>query len=405
MDMKKFTVVLGITGGIAAYKTPELIRALRKRGIAVEAVLTEAAKEFVTPLTIREVSGSPVHSGLFDPIPQWDVHHIALARKADLVAVVPATANCIGKLAGGLADDLLSSVLLATSAPILMAPAMNSGMYANPAVRENIRLLRSRGIRFVGPSKGALLCGTEGEGRMSEIGEIEEAILSLLSLKDLQGRKILITAGPTQENWDPVRFLTNPSSGKMGYALARVARRRGAEVCLVSGPTDLSPAWGVETIEVRTARQMYQAVMDRYEAMDILIMAAAPTDYSPRNPKCKKYKRNGEPLVIEFEENLDIAASVGKNKGSRFLTVFAAETENLKENARTKLKVKNGDLVVANNIATDGIGFRSEANQVSLIANGEEVDLPLMGKDEVAEKILDGILSLINSGTMAGLFE
>jgi len=247
------------------------------------------------------------------------------------------------------------------------------------------------------------LCGAEGPGRMSDIREIEEEILFLLSPKDLRDRRILITAGPTQEYWDPVRFLTNPSSGKMGYAIARIARRRGAEVTLVSGPTDLPAIRGVETVRVKTAQEMYQAVLDRYEAMDILIMAAAPTDYRPRQIMQEKYKRNGQPLTIEFVENPDIAATVGKNKGKRFLTVFAAETNNLKENARAKLAVKNADLVVANNLTLAGAGFRGDTNLVSLLTREEEVDLPLLGKEEVAVKILDAILTLINSGTMVGV--
>lgn len=401
--MTKPVIVLGITGGIAAYKTPDLIRDIRREGYDVEVVMTRSAQEFITPLTLREVSGHPVHTGMFDPIIHFDVEHIALARKASLVAVVPATANMIGKYASGIADDLLSTVLLATTAPVLMAPAMNTGMYINPVVQENIAKLKQRGVHFVGPAKGTLLCGDEGEGRLSPLPEIVEMIHGILTPKDMSGMKVLVTAGPTQEPWDPVRFISNHSSGKMGYALARNAVRRGASVRLISGPTELPEVAGVEMIRVKTTLEMYQAVMEHFPSTAAVVMAAAPTDYTPRQHHVEKIKRTGEDLTIELVENPDIAAAVGMNKGEALLVAFAAETQNIKENARKKLFSKKADLVVANSLVREGSGFRGDTNQASLITSSEEIDLPLMGKDQLAAEIWNAVLHLREHQSLSAL--
>jgi phosphopantothenoylcysteine decarboxylase/phosphopantothenate--cysteine ligase len=401
--LRTITVVLGITGGIAAYKTPELIRSLRKQGIDVEVIMTESAQQFVTPVTLREVSGRPVHTGLFDSINQWDVQHISLAQKADLVAVVPATANIIGKMASGIADDLLTSVLMATKAPILLAPAMNCGMYTNLALQENLERLKKWGVNTVGPNSGSLLCGQDGIGRLADLSEIEERIITLLSVNDLSGLKVLVTAGPTQEYWDPVRFLTNPSSGRMGYELARNARRRGAEVILVSGPTELPSLYGVDINFVRTTEEMHQAVMDLYKEVDILVMAAAPTDYTPCLKADKKIKRNGSNVFLELKENPDIAAKVGEAKEERTLVIFAAETNDLLENARKKLISKKADMVVANDLNAEDSGFQTTTNRAILLTCEEEVELPVMPKQSLAEKIFDAVLLIRNGQNMSGV--
>jgi phosphopantothenoylcysteine decarboxylase/phosphopantothenate--cysteine ligase len=397
------TIVLGITGGIAAYKIPELIRDLKRCQLDIEVVMTKAAQEFVTSTVLREVSGNPIHTGLFDPIVEWDVQHISLAQKADLVVVAPATANIIGKMANGIADDLLSSVLMATHAPILLAPAMNSGMYQNPAVQNNIQTLKKRGIHFIGPDEGDLLCGQAGIGRMSSINVIKEAILDLLTPKDMQNMHVLVTAGPTQEYWDPVRFFTNPSSGKMGFALARAAKQRGASVTLISGPVELPPIDGVDFISVRSAQEMFDAVMREYPKCNLSIMAAAPTDYRPIHFHSEKQKRNGERITICLEENPDIAQKIGKIKDKRFSVIFAAESTNLQQYAIEKLRHKNADLVVANNILNDGAGFRSNTNQVSLMTQEDILNLPTLPKEEVSHKILDAVLALQRGSTLRDL--
>lgn len=398
------TIILGITGGIAAYKTPELIRNLKRSHLEVEVVMTESAREFVTPTVLREVSGRPVHIGLFDPITEWDVQHISLAQKADLIVVAPTTANILGKMSNGIADDLLSSVLMATSAPILLAPAMNSGMYLNPAVQANIDTLKKRGIYFVGPAEGELLCGQAGIGRMSSLSEIQESILEILTPKDMQNMHVLVTAGPTQEYWDPVRYLSNPSSGKMGFALARAAKQRGATVTLVSGPVDLPPIKGVNYFPVCSAHEMLEVVMKEYPRCNLSIMAAAPTDYRPVEFHSEKQKRTGESLTINLVENTDIARQIGEIKDGRFSVVFAAESSNIKEHAQEKLKYKNADLVVANSIITEGAGFRSDTNQVSLITRDEIIDLPSLPKEEVSNYILDAVLALEHGTSIRDLY-
>lgn len=392
--MDKPVIILGITGGIAAYKTPDLIRMLQREGYNVEVVMTQSAQEFITPMTLQEISGNPVHTGMFDPVVHWNVEHISLARKASLVAVVPATANIIGKFCHGIADDLLSTVLLATEAPVLFAPAMNTGMYKNSAVQENIAVLQRRGVHFVGPAKGALLCGDEGEGRLSPLPDIIEATRYITTPKDMTGLRVLVTAGPTQEPWDPVRYISNHSSGKMGYALARNAYLRGADVCLISGPTELPPIAGVTTISVKTTMEMYHAVMEHFPSTQVVVMAAAPTDYAPSQQHSSKVKRTGEDLTLQLMENPDIAAAVGENKGDALLVAFAAETDDLKENARKKLHYKKADLVVANSLVESGSGFRGDTNQASFITEHDEMDLPLMEKEELAKEIWNAVLQI-----------
>src|SRR5690554_2934118 len=291
MPYRNKTVVLGVTGGIAIYKTPELIRSLKKRGLNVEVVMTKSAQEFITPLTFKEVSGNPVHLELFSHPSRWVVAHISLARKADLMAVIPATANLLGKLASGIADDLLSTTLMATEAPILLGPAMNSVMYNNPVVQRNLSILHDLGYQILPAEAGEMLCGETGAGRLPDLGVIEEEILKLLTPQDLAGQRLLITAGPTREYLDPVRFLSNPSSGRMGYALAREAWRRGAEVTLISGPTELQTPCGVKFISVESTRELYKKVMAEERHNELFILAAAPADFRPETVFKEKYKK------------------------------------------------------------------------------------------------------------------
>jgi len=388
-------VAVGVSGGIAAYKIPELVRELRQAGAHVQVIMTRNAQEFVTPLTFQTVSNQPVISEMFAPFITADVAHIAVADKADLVAVAPATANVIAKFACGLADDFLSTIVLATRAPVLVAPAMNVNMYENPATQENLRILRSRGFSIVGPAEGALACGWEGKGRLAEIREIVHCIKALLSPHDLVHEKILITAGPTQEPIDPVRFITNRSSGKMGYALAQASRVRGAEVTLISGPTHLSPPPGVTLIPVQTASQMLTETMKRSASMDTVIMAAAVSDFSLPHAAATKIKKSNDPLTLSLIKTPDILEKMGKERGSTFLVGFAAETENLLANARKKLKAKHIDLMVANDVTKPGAGFEEDTNIVAmLVPDGGVVKLPKLSKIEVAHKILDTIIEL-----------
>jgi len=386
-------IVLGVTGGIAAYKAAELVRRLCQAGAKIQVIMTQAATHFITPLTLRVLSRNPVITNIFaEPVP-WDMTHIALAEKAELFIIAPATANIIGKLAHGIADDVLSTIILATRAPVIIAPAMNDNMYQNPVVQENILLLRQRGFHLVEPEYGELASGKTGWGRLASLDKImalAERILS--SRKDFLEETILITAGATQEPLDAVRFISNPASGKMGYALARAALNRGAKVILISGWTHLSPPAEAEFISVRTARQMYEAVLTHWKRAEIVIMAAAVSDYGPRQVFPEKIKKEAESWVIELEKTPDILAHLGKEKKTQILVGFAAETKNVVENAREKLKNKNLDLIVANDITAPGSGFGTDTNQVTLITTEGEIEpLPLLPKIEVANKILDKI--------------
>lgn len=382
-------IVLGVTGGIAAYKAVELLRLLTKAGANVRVIMTREATEFVAPLTFQTLSMNPVYTELFSLISERDIGHIALADQADLLVIAPATANIIGKLASGLADDLLTTTVMATKAPVLIAPAMNVNMYQNSIYRENVDKLARHGFRFVEPIKGMLACGWEGEGKLQEPEIIFEEIVSALTRKDLAGEKVLITAGPTREEIDPVRFISNYSSGKMGYALARAAFRRGAAVTLVSGPTCLDDPYGVETVRVTSAEEMRETVLGRLAGSTIIIKAAAVADYRPEVRADKKIKKTDGTVNLKLKKTPDILAEIGKKKGDRIVVGFAAETDQLMENAREKLLRKNLDMVVANDVSQEGAGFNVDTNVVKLLfREGGVESIPLMGKDELADLIL-----------------
>ncbi len=388
-------IVLGVTGGIAAYKAAEIVRLLVKDGATVRVIMSKNAQQFITPLTLQTLSGNPVSTDTFSLTQESEIGHIRLADTADLVVIAPATANIIAKLAHGQADDLLTTVLLATTAPILIAPAMNVHMYAHPLVQENLRKLASLGYGLIEPVEGFLACGYEGKGRLAEPEDIVEEVRTALTPKDLQGERIIVTAGPNAEPIDPVRFITNRSTGKMGFAMARVARRRGAEVTLVSGPTALTPPRGVRFYAVRTAREMQQAVLQHYSQATMVISAAAIADYRPAQVAPQKIKKGEGKLVIELIRNPDILADLGQQKGNRLLVGFATETEDVLENAARKLRNKNLDLIVANDVTQEGAGFAVDTNIVTLIDRTGKVEaLPRLSKDEVAHVVYDRLLAL-----------
>lgn len=389
------TIVVGVTGGIAAYKAAELVRFLVKEGAFVRVIMTKNAREFITPLTLQTLSGNPVATETFNLTQESEIGHIRLADTADLILIAPASADVIGKLAHGLADDLLTTVLLATMAPVLVAPAMNVHMYAHPAVQENIHTLGQRGYRFVEPAEGFLACGYEGKGRLADPEDIVEEVRASLTKKDLASERIIVTAGPNAEPIDPVRYITNRSTGKMGFAMARVAWRRGAEVTLVSGPTALTPPRGVRFCSVRTALEMRKAVLASYDNATMVISAAAIADYRPAHVAPQKIKKQDGAFVIEMTRNPDILAGLGQQKGSRMLVGFATETENVLQNAVSKLQRKNLDMIVANDVTQEGAGFAHDTNIVTLIDRSERMEtLPLMSKDEVAHTVYDRLLAL-----------
>jgi phosphopantothenoylcysteine decarboxylase/phosphopantothenate--cysteine ligase len=393
------TVVLGVSGGIACYKAVELVRLLVKDGFVVQVIMTRGAMEFVTPLTFQTLSGRPVASETFDLTQESEIGHIRLADTADLFVIAPATANVIGKVAAGIADDLLTTVLMATQAPVLIAPAMNIHMYENPILQENVRKLRRLGYYFMEPAEGYLACGYEGKGRLPEPEKILEEIHRLLKKKDLVGEKLLITAGPNREPLDPVRYLSNRSSGKMGYALARAGIRRGAEVALISGPTMLEPPAGARLIPVITAAEMRHAVLDEFPWSTAVIMAAAVTDYRPADFAGKKIKRGRGPIELRLEPNPDILKEISAKKNGKLLVGFAAETDELVANAKKKLKDKNLDMIVANDVTAAGSGFDVDTNVATILDRGGGVRaLPLMSKDELAEQIFDYLLALKSKG-------
>ncbi len=390
-------IVLGVTGGIAAYKAPELVRMLMKDGARVTAVMTANAQRFVEPLPLSVLTKRPVFTDLFASEKPGSINHIEVADGADLLLVAPATANIIAKLAHGLADDALSTMALACRAPLLIAPAMNVNMYAHPATAENVEKLRSRGACFVGPEVGELACGWEGKGRLSDLDDVVEACHMALSPKDLKGKRVMVTAGPTREFFDPVRYISNRSSGKMGYAVARVARRRGADVCLITGPVALKPPPGVEIIKVTTARQMYTEALREAEKADIVVKASAVADYRPIAEVSQKIKKTSDnKLNIELTENPDIIATIGQKKKKQILVGFAAETSDLIKHAEVKLKEKNLDLIVANDVTRTDAGFDTDTNVVMIIdRNGRRAQWPRMTKTEVAYKLFDRILAMI----------
>jgi phosphopantothenoylcysteine decarboxylase / phosphopantothenate---cysteine ligase len=395
-------ITLGVTGGVAAYKSAELVRRLQQEGHAVQVVMTRAAREFITPLTFAALSGQQVITDLFagpagsEANLDSAIEHIAVAQRTDLLLVAPATADTLAKFARGIADDFLSTLYLASTAPVIVAPAMNVNMWQHAATRENLATLCTRGVHIVEPGEGYLACGMTGPGRLAGQEEILKAVQEVLRAKhDLAGDNLLVTAGPTCEDIDPVRFLTNRSSGKMGYAIAAAAARRGAKVVLVSGPTGLESPEGVERADVRSAEEMLKAVQQRFSASTIAIFAAAVADYRIADPSPVKIKRGKDPVMIRLEPNPDILATVAREKGHRLVVGFAAETDNIAENARKKLVAKNADLIVANDVTEEGAGFDVDSNIVRLYSlDGRELPLPRMSKSDVAQRILDEALRL-----------
>lgn len=397
--MNGISIVVGITGGIAAYKAAELVSRLKKESFTVNVIMTKNATEFVAPLTFETLSGNPVTVDTFHRERPWEVEHVALAKQADLVVIAPATANVIAKLANGIADDMLTTTVLAARSPILIAPAMNTGMYDNAATQDNIAKLKSRGCHFIGPDHGRLACGDEGPGRMSEVDEIHAMITDILGVKKtLAGKRILVTAGPTREAIDPVRYITNRSSGKMGYALAEEAMRRGAEVLLVSGPVSLTPPIGVEVEYIVETSELYDLMVRRFPSYDAAIMAGAPADYRPETVADQKIKKvnMGEGMTLKLVENADISAELGRMKRpGQVLVVYAAETENLQDHAHAKLIKKNADLAIANDVTQPGAGFDSDTNKVTILSQDETISLPMMTKAEVASAVLNRVERLL----------
>ena len=395
--LKGKEIVLGVTGGIAVYKAAEFVRLLAKAEANVHVVMTRSAQEFVTPLTFQTLSGNPVVTNLFALPEDEKIGHIALADLAELIVILPTTANIIGKIANGIADDFLSTMVIASKAPVLFVPSMNVNMWENRALQRNVQTLLERGYYFVEPGEGELACHWYGKGRLAELDEVVERIEDLLSQKDLKGERILITGGPTQEPIDPVRFITNRSSGKMGYALAKVAKRRGAEVVLVIGPTSLPiPRRDIDVVSVRTADEMREAVLAHMEGCTVVIKAAAVSDYRPKVISLKKLKKADPYTSLELERTRDILGEIGRKKGDRILIGFAAETEDLIGNASKKLMEKNLDFIVVNDVTKPGAGFGLDTNQVKILyPSGEVKDLPLMSKEEVSEFILDDVVKLL----------
>jgi len=378
-------VVLGVTGGIAAYKACEIIRELVKMRSNVHPVLTTSGAQFITPLTLQTLAKNPVVTDLFNLISESEIGHISLAQRADLVLIAPATANIIGKIRAGIADDMLSTVVMATTAPVLIAPAMNTQMYASAAVRENMEVLKGRGFHFVEPGEGELACGTVGPGRLADTGTVVEMARIILTEKILAGRKIVVSAGPTAESLDPVRVLTNRASGKMGFAMARAARRFGADVTLVAGPSALADPPFMETVRVRTAAEMMEAVRRAAAGADAVVMCAAVADFRPAQPFPLKIKKETFDYKVELAPTVDILAALGSEKGSRLLVGFAAETDDIERNAAAKIRKKNLDAIVANDVSRTDIGFESEDNEVRIIfADGETRELPLASKEGIA---------------------
>ena len=390
--LKDKNIVLGITGGIAVYKAVEVVSRLRKAGANVHVIMSRASTEFVTPLTFRELSGNPVTVSMWDKVTQWNVEHIALAGLADLLLVVPATANIISKAAVGMADDMLTTTLLATKAPVFFSPAMNTNMYENSIVQENLAKLKKRGYHIIEPACGHLACGTDGMGRLPEPEAIVQSVMDFFARNnELRGRKVLITAAGTIEPIDPVRYIGNRSSGKMGYAVAHEALSRGAEVVLVSGPSALSADPRIRLIKIETAAQMQEAVLEEFADSDLVIKAAAVADYRSKDVAANKIKKNDEELVLVLEKNPDILLELGRRKAEHQVLVgFAAETQNLLEYAKAKLIKKNLDFIVANNVTEKGAGFNTDTNLIKLLfRDGKVESLPLQSKQQLAKIILD----------------
>jgi len=398
-------VALGVSGGVAAYKAAELVRRLQQEGLDVQVVMTKSAQEFVTPLTFAALTGQKVITEMFGDESsganvESAIEHIAVAQRIDLLVVAPATANVIAKMARGVADDFLTTLYLATTAPVVVAPAMNVNMWEHAATQENIDTLHGRGVHVVAPEEGYLACGMTGAGRLASVEAIAKAVCARLGIQhDLENEAVMVTAGPTCEDLDPVRYLTNRSSGKMGYALAEAAARRGARVVLVSGPTRLDPPQGVEFVSVRTTEQMQAAVAEHLPRATAIIMAAAVADYRPVAPETKKMKRGDGRVMLELESTPDILAGIARNKGERIVVGFAAETDHVAERARAKLESKQADLIVANDVTAEGAGFDQETNIITLYSrDGAEKAFPRMPKIDAAHRILDRLLELRRAG-------
>ena len=395
-------VALGVSGGVAAYKAAELVRKLQQDGIEVQVIMTNSAQKFITPLTFAALTGQKVITEMFGAESEGGanvesaIEHMAVAQRIDLLVIAPATANTIAKMARGIADDFLTTLYLATTAPVVVAPAMNVNMWEHAAAQENVEALRQRGVHIVPPEEGYLACGMTGAGRLASVDAIASAVLARLGIShDLQGETIIVTAGPTCEDLDPVRFIANRSSGKMGYALATAAARRGANVILISGPTRLDPPQGVQFISVRNTEQMHRAVLENFQRATSLIMAAAVADHRPVTPQTKKMKRGAGRLSLELEPTVDILSDVARGKGNRVIVGFAAETENVAAHARAKLESKDADLIVANDVTAEGAGFDHDTNIITLyFRDGSEKGFQRMPKIDAAHRILDQLRGL-----------
>ena len=389
-------IIVGVTGGIAAYKAAELVSLLTKQGHVVRCLMTQAAGQFITPLTLQTLSGNKVYTDLFNlhEEPEWQVEHVGLAHWADCILIVPASADFLGKVAHGLADDLLSTCVMATKAPVYFALAMNDQMYANPLVQRNIQLLREVGYHFIEPEEGSLACGTSGKGRMAAPQKIA-SMLERLRTQDMEHLRVVVTAGPTREAIDPVRYLTNHSSGKMGYAIARQAANRGAEVILISGPSQEQVPPGVIYVPVQSAQEMFLAVQQYYGQADAVIKAAAVADYRPKQVFDRKLKKTEGDLTLELERNVDILAWLGAHKTEQILVGFAAETDNVEQNALGKLQRKHLDFIAANDVTEANSGFGKDTNKIALYgADHSVIDLPVLRKEDAADRILDAVLQL-----------
>lgn len=387
----KKTVVIGVTGGIAVYKALDIVSKLVKNNVEVHVIMTDNATKFVTPLSFQSLSQNMVSVDMFSEPKAWEIQHISLAKKADLMLIAPATANVIGKIANGIADDMLCTTVMATNSEVFIAPAMNTNMYNNTIVQHNIKKLKNLGYKFIQPASGRLACGDIGEGKLADTDEITEIILNALnSVKDMLGKKVLVTAGPTIAPIDPVRFITNRSSGKMGYAIAEEAQNRGAEVILISGPTNLDAPAGVDVIKVNTNEEMLNAVLLNFDDSDIVIKSAAVADYKPKMYNVEKIKKQDDILNLEFVKDTDILKLLGSKKKNQKLIGFAAESSNLIDNASEKLKKKNLDYIVANDITSKETGFASDFNKVTILCkNGDKISLDTMTKKQVAKKLFD----------------
>ncbi len=394
MILEKKTVLLGVTGGIAVYKSASLASLLVKSGAAVHVIMTENAKNFINPVTFETLTGNRCITDTFDRNFEFQVEHVALAKKSDLILIAPATANVIAKLAHGIADDMLTTTVLASRAPKLIAPAMNTGMYENPLTQDNLNLLAKYGMEVIAPSCGRLACGDTGAGKMPEPETLYEHVLHHIAFpKDMKGLRVLVTAGPTQEAIDPVRYITNHSSGKMGYSIAKICMLRGADVTLVTGRTSLTPPMFTDIVPVLSAKEMYDAVTSRSNDMDLIIKAAAVADYRPAAVSSEKMKKSDASLSIVLEQTDDILQYLGEHKKEgQFLCGFSMETENMLENSRRKLIKKNLDMIAANNLRQQGAGFETDTNILTLITPDSVTELPLMSKDEAASALIDQIL-------------